>query len=70
MGFFADVVGGLSQLVSMNENPVSMNGNMRGVLLPAPKANGTFLERYFCREMLQVTEQEELLYAWPHWKRK
>jgi hypothetical protein len=28
------------------QNQVPVNGNMRGVLLQAPKANGTFLERY------------------------
>jgi hypothetical protein len=28
VGVFADVVGGVSQLVSMNKNPVSMNGNI------------------------------------------
>ena len=39
VGVFADVIGGVSQVISMN-------GNMRGVLLPAPKANGIFLERY------------------------
>ena len=41
VGVFADVIGrGVSQVISVN-------GYMRGVLLPAPKANGILLERYF-----------------------